>query len=86
MVNRRMKSAQVIALVRRLARERKLAVRELPGRGKGSHRIFAPDDSDGKEVARFGLTSHPKDLSWTVLKEIEGGLEHLFGSKWTERK
>lgn len=77
----------MLSLVRKLARERKLTLRELPGRGKGSHRIFALDDSDGKEVARFGLTGHgPKDLSWTVLTALEDGMKDVFGENWTERR
>lgn len=86
MVNRRMKPAQVLSLIRRLAREHGLAVTELPGRGKGSHRIYPLTDSSGAEVARLGLTGHPRDLSWTVLRQIELGLEHLFGEKWTEKR
>lgn len=81
-----MKPAQVLSLIRRLAREHGLAVVELPGRGKGSHRIYALTDSAGREVARFGLTGHSRDLSWTVLGHIELGLEHLLGEKWTEKR
>jgi hypothetical protein len=40
MVNRRMKPAQVLTLVRKLARRHDFTVEELPKRGKGSHRIF----------------------------------------------
>jgi hypothetical protein len=87
MVNRRMKPAQVLTLIRKLARAKKLTVKELPGRGKGSHSIYALENSTGTEVARFGLTGHgSKDLSWTVMKALEGGLEHLFGEKWTEKR
>lgn len=86
MVNRRMKPAQVLSLIRRLARQHGLTVTELPARGKGSHRIYALTDSSGAEKARFGLTGHPRDLSWTVLGQIEEGLAHLFGKKWTEKR
>ena len=82
-----MKPAQALSLVRRLAREQGLTITELPGRGKGSHRIYALADSTGAELARFGLTSHgSKDLSWTVLSALEEGLAHLFGDKWTEKR
>jgi hypothetical protein len=84
MVNRRMKPAQVLTLIRKLARQQGLTIEELPKRGKGSHRIFALADSEGKEVGRFGLTGHARDLSWKVLESTEGSLAHLFGEKWTE--
>ena len=78
---------QALTLVRRLAREQELTVTELPGRGKGSHRIYALANSAGTEVSRFGLTSHgSKELSWTVLRALEEGLAHLFGDKWTEKR
>ncbi|MBO0835768.1 MAG: hypothetical protein J2P28_09640 [Actinobacteria bacterium] len=62
-----------------------MKVRELPGRGKGSHRIFVIEDTDGNEVARFGLTGHARELSWTLLREIEGGLAHLFNEGWMDK-
>jgi hypothetical protein len=84
-VNRRLRPAEALILVRRLAREHDLRVRELPGRGKGSHRIFALEDAAGKEAARFGLTGHRADLSWTVLRRLEERLEPWFGERWTEQ-
>ena len=72
-------------MVRKHARDRQLTVRELPGRGKGSHRIYALSDSAKAEVERFGLTGHARELSWTVLTRLEERLEPLFGEKWTER-
>lgn len=84
MVNRRMKPAQVLALIRRLAREKGLALAEIPGRGKGSHRLYVLTDADGNEVARFFITYHPKDLSWTVLRSIEDTLAPVLGQNWTE--
>jgi hypothetical protein len=86
MVNRRMKPTQVMSLIRKLAREQQLNIEELPGRGKGSHRIYALTDSSGSEVARFGITGHARDVSWAVLTAIEDGLEHLFGEKWMEKR
>jgi hypothetical protein len=80
-----MKAAAVLSLIRRRAREHDLTVRELPGRGKGSHRLFAVEDRDGNEVARYGLTGHARDLSWTLLREVEDGLAHLFGEGWMDR-
>jgi hypothetical protein len=84
MVTRRMRPGQVLTLIRKHARARGLVVRELPGRGKGSHRLYAIEDAAGTEAARFGLTGHPRDLSWIVLRQLEDGLAHLFGEKWTE--
>ncbi len=79
-----MKPATVLSLNRRRAREHGLTLRELPGRGKSSHRIFALDDRAGTEVARFGLTGHARELSWTLMTQLEEGLEHVLGRKWTE--
>jgi len=28
----------------------------------------------------------PRDLSWTLLRDLEDGLAHLFGEKWTEQR
>lgn len=86
MVNRRMKPAQLLALIRRLAREHGLTVTELPGRGKGSHRIFMLADSSGREVKRFGVTGHQRELSQTMMRQIEEGLADLFGQKWAEMR
>lgn len=80
-----MKPAQTLAIVRKLARSHSLAVRQLPGRGKGSHQLYVLVDSSGKEAARFGLTGHPRELSWTVLTRLEERLAALFGEKWMER-
>lgn len=85
MVNRRMTARQVLAIVRKIARDKSLTVNELPGRGKGSHRIYLLLDQSGNEVGRFGLTDHPRDLSWTVLRNTEDGLAHPQGEKWTEK-
>jgi hypothetical protein len=82
-----MKPGQVISLVRRLARDRQLVVVELAGRGKGSHRRYAVQDTAGTELARFGVTSHgSRDMSRTVLTAIEEGLAPLLGEKWTEKR
>ena len=80
-----MKPAQTLAIVRKVARSHNLAVRQLPGRGKGSHEIYVLVDSSGTEAARFGLTGHPRELSWTVLTRLEERLAPLFGEKWMER-
>ena len=79
-----MKPAGVLGLVRRRAREHELKLRDLPGRGKGSHRIFVLEDRAGTEVARFGMTGHSRELSWTLLTQLEDGLAHVFGTKWME--
>lgn len=86
MVNRKLRPAQVLSLVRRVARPHGLSVVELPGRGKGSHRLYSLVESDGAEVARFGLTDHPKDLSWPLLRRIETGLAPWLGEKWMENR
>jgi hypothetical protein len=80
-----MKPAQALAVVRRLARAHHLVVRQLPGRGKGSHQIYVLVDSSGAETERFGLTGHPRELPWTVLTRLEERLAPLFGEKWMER-
>lgn len=79
MVNKRMKAHAVLTLATRMARKKNLRVEELRGRGKGSHHVYVIRDEEDKEVGRFGLTSHSKEVSWTVMKSIEDGLEHLFG-------
>ena len=80
-----MKPAQALTVVRKLARAHHLTVHQLPGRGKGSHQIYALVDSSGAEVERFGLTGHSRELSWTVLTRLEERLAPLFGEKWMER-
>jgi hypothetical protein len=80
-----MKPGAALSLIRRRAREHNLTIREFPGRGKGSHRMFAIEDADGTEVARFGLTGHSRDLSRTLLQQIDDGLAHLFGEGWMDR-
>lgn len=80
-----MKPAQTLVIVRKLARARNLAVRQLPGRGKGSHEIYVLVDSSDDEVERFGLTGHARELSWTVLTRLAERLAPLFGEKWMER-
>jgi len=67
--------------VRRAAREKGLAVVELPGRGKGPHQIYDVVDAEGKARGRFGLTSRPREPSWIVLRNLEEGLAHLFGDQ-----
>lgn len=81
-----MKPAQALNLVRKAARRQGLIVEELSGRGKGSHRIYRLVDSEGVEVKRFGLTGHAKDLSWSVLCDLEDGLVPVFGEKWMEKR
>lgn len=63
-----------------------MSVVELPGRGKGSHRMYAVVAVDGSEVARFGLTDHPTDLSWPLMRRLEDGLAPWFGEKWMEKR
>ncbi len=86
MVNRRMSARQVLALVRRLARREELTVVELRGRDKGSHRLYRLVDVGGSEVIRFGVTDHPGDVSWLVLRRLEERLAPVFGEDWTEKQ
>jgi hypothetical protein len=81
-----MRSAKVLRLIRRLASQHKSSVVLMAGRGKGSHQMYQLISSDGVEVARFGLTDHPRDLSWTVLTRLEERLAPIFGDKWTEKR
>jgi hypothetical protein len=85
-VSTRIRPAAALATIRRHAREKGFAVRELPRRGKGSHRIFVVVDSSGAELARFGLTGHRRELSWKVLTELEKALAPSFGEGWMEKR
>ena len=42
--------------------------------------------SSGREVKRFGVTGHQRELSWTMMRQIEDGLADLFGEKWAEER
>ena len=81
-----MRSAKVLTLVKKLARQHDLTVSPMPKRWKGSHQMYQLLDADGTEVTRFGLTDHPRDLSWQVLTRLEERLSPIFGDKWTEKK
>jgi hypothetical protein len=48
--------------------------------------MFALEDSSGLELARFGMTSHPRDLSWKLFTDLETALAPLFGDKWMEHR
>jgi hypothetical protein len=47
--------------------------------------MFGLGDAAGGRVGDFGITGHPRDLSWTVLIRLEERLAPLLGEKWTER-
>jgi hypothetical protein len=47
--------------------------------------MFMLEDSSGAQIGDFGLTGHPRDLSWTVLTRLEERLAPLFGERWTEK-
>jgi hypothetical protein len=83
-VSRRLKPPAVLRMARRAAHRCGLQVEEKPGRGKGSHRIFVVLDADGAELARFAITGHSREVSWTVLRTIEKALEPLYGAQWVE--
>lgn len=81
-----MKPRAALQHVTRVARKNGYQIEELVGRGKGSHRMHVITDADGQEVGRFGLTGHgDRELSWTMMRQIEDGLAHLFGEKWMEK-
>ena len=84
-VNRRTKYATTMQIVRRAARRHSMTIVEIPGRGKGSHRWHALVDLSGAEIVRFSLSDHPRELSWTVLRNLEERLAPHFGEKWMER-
>ncbi|MFP5069578.1 hypothetical protein ACLFMI_07915 [Pseudonocardia nantongensis] len=83
-MNKRTKLPQTLQTVRKVARKYGLTVEETTG-GKGSHRSYVLVNGDGETVGSFGLTDHPKEQSWTVLRGLENGLEPLFGPKWMEK-
>ncbi|MDN5861712.1 MAG: hypothetical protein L0H84_24185 [Pseudonocardia sp.] len=86
MANRKMKPAQALQLVRTVARKRGMKLVDVPKRGKGSHRQYVLTDSTGQPVAKIGLTDHPRELSWTVLRNIEQTLNPWFGENWMEKQ
>lgn len=81
-----MSAARALQLVRRAARKRGLSVVELHKRGKGSHRMYALVDAEDREIERFGLTDHPGDISWLVLRRLEERLTEVFGGGWMEER
>jgi hypothetical protein len=81
-VKRRYKPEEALRLIRTMARDHDLTLHEQKGRGKGSHRRFRLLDGQGREVARFGLVSHPGDMSWTVTRSLEEALAEVFGEEW----
>lgn len=86
MVNRQMRSQQLLTLIRKVARKQDMTIDKIKSKGKGSHQEWKLLSSDGTEVARFGLTDHPKDLSWTILNRLEKHLAPWFGSNWMEKR
>ncbi|NKZ01045.1 hypothetical protein [Nocardiopsis alborubida] len=85
MVNKRMKARVLLALVRRMARKNGLRPEEPKGRGKGTHQTCVLLDEGGAQVGRFVVTQHSKELSRGLLRDVEDGLQHLFGEKWMEK-
>lgn len=81
-----MSARQALAVVRVMARRHGFTLVEMVGRGKGSHRMLRLVDEDGIEVARFGVTDHPGDMSAMLLRRLEQRLEPLFGPRWTEKR
>lgn len=86
MVNKRLRRTALLVLVRRCARRHGWRVTELPARGKGSNRTSVLLDADDEEFGRFVVADHARELSWTVLRSIEGALAGVFGDRWMEEK
>lgn len=87
MVNKRMKPRTALQHVTNVARKNGYTVSKVHGRGKGSHSLYVIRDTNGTEVGRFGLTGHgDRELSWTMMRQLEDGLAHLFGDKWMEKR
>ena len=84
MVNKRLKGPALLRLIARRARERGYEVQQLPKRGKGNHLRYVVVDHERRVQARFGITGHGEELSWTVLRTTEEALAPLFGPKWME--
>lgn len=88
-----MTARQALSLLRKAARDsdRSLKVVRVVNpntgkpRGNGSHEVWALQDSEGKEVARGGLTKHPGDMSTKVTCNFEAAFEGEFGEGWMER-
>ena len=85
-VNKRLRPTALLVLVRRCARRHGCRVTEHPTRGKGSHRLYVVLDADYRDVGRFAVPDHSRELSWTVLRSIEGALAGAFGDRWMEEK
>jgi hypothetical protein len=85
-VNKRLRPTAVLALVRKHSSRRGFTVQELPGRGKGSHRLYVVLDADELEVGRIAVPDHRRELSWTVLHSVESALAHEFGERWMEEQ
>jgi hypothetical protein len=76
---------QVLKTMRKLARQHGLTVAQLPGRGKGSHTIWAVLDNEGVELGRVGLTGHAGAMSTTVTRSNEDALVPIFGEGWLDK-
>ena len=85
-MNRKLRPAQTLQVVRRAARRCGWTVVEVAGRGKGSHQLYAVVDDGGEHLGRFVIPQHPRELSWVVLRSIESGLAPLFGHQWMEEQ
>lgn len=85
MVIKRLRPTALLVVVRRHARRHACRVVEMPGRGKGSHRLHAVVGVAG-EVGRFAVPEHPRELSWMVLRSVETALAPAFGERWLEER
>lgn len=85
MVNRQLKPAELLAIIRRQARGRDLTVSAIKRRDKGSHQMYKIENADGAVVARFAITGHPRDISAGILNQVEMRLVPLFGTGWMDK-
>jgi hypothetical protein len=44
--------------------------------------MYVIEDPSGARAGNFGLTGHPRELSWTVLERLKERLAPLFGERW----
>jgi hypothetical protein len=85
-VNEGRRPTALLTRVRRQARRHGCVIKEMSGRGKGSHRLSVGLDRNDLEIGRFAVPDHRRELSWTVLRNIEAVLVHEFGERWMEEK
>ena len=86
MVNRRLRSAAVLSLLREAARRHHYRVAVETGKGTGSHQLVTVVGEDGREVGRAALPGHVRALSWAALGSIEAAFAPSLGERWMEER